>query len=588
MRSSLFVMLCILAGAGLFGSSPAQAAPRSTAPLGTTQTTTILPKKLQAQDFGVKGDGVTDDGPAVLRMLDAAARAGGTVTLQFAPRRSYFLKTGRDGYALALDGAHDLVLDGGDSLFLIDSSQRFLKLTHSRNVTVRGFKVDYVPLPFADGTVVAKDKAKGTLDVHIDADQALPPSGGPTHEADEQAFFGALWAPGPYSTQGAGGAYWMRHNLDVRNVSAASPSRVVRVESNPGASVFDEVVVGKWRFSVPVRGIAHRYGAGETCRLVNNAGITLENLEIWSAPWFAFGITDNRVRVTLRRVNVRPKPDTQRNASSWRDAFHAKNNRASLRWEECTVQGSGDDAFNIATHTSTVFQVVTPTQIKLSQNYPLGVASMEVGDTLGFYDPVKGALLGRAKITKVDPANFAGDKAPLFTLDLDAPVAGLARGTTLAWNETSGNPHNVLYRCRMDTSCRFRSPVLLDTCQVNALAWFTGDEIESPLPSNSKIVDSQFRLGQGNTSQVIVMGGMYLEGHGPTHNVLANIIFNHNRVWGGVTLNDIKGLTITDNDFADAKRMVSLSNVADVIFRGNSHGGLPVEDTGDMMGHADF
>lgn len=545
------------------------------------QTTT-----LQAPTFGAVGDGKTDDGPAILKMLDAAAKARMPVKLQFAPHKQYFIKTGRDRYAFLIDGARNLTLDGGNSLFLVDSQQRFLKIINSQNITVRGFKVDYVPLPFADGTVIAKDKAAGTLDVKIDDTQALPPAGGATGEDGEQAYFGSLWAPGTYNAVGAGGAYWMRHNFDVRNVSAPLAKRVVRVQSNPGASTFDAIEPGQWRFSVPVRGIAHRYGPGESCWLGDNTDLTLENIEVWSAPWFACGVNGNRGRVVFRHVNIRPKPGTTRTATAWRDGFHVKNNRASLLWEDCIVQGNGDDAFNISTHTSRVREVMSPTRVKISQNYPLGVAAMEPGDTLVFYSETKGKIVGRARIVKADPAHFKGAHAPLFTIDLDAPMAAIEAQTTLVWNEQSGNPDTVLRRCRMDTSSRLRSPVTLDSCEVNALTWFTGDDIEAPLPRHVKVLNSQFRLGQGNPTIVVAMGGPYLAGHGSTEPVIDDVLFEHNRIWGDFVLSDAQHVVLSDNDFMAANCPISINNTRHVLLRGNTHAGKQMTSVADLTGDA--
>lgn len=541
---------------------------------------------LQAQAFGARGDGQIDDGPAVQKMLAAAAKmqAKAPVKLQFAPGHKYLLKTGRDRYAFSIDRAKNLTLDGGNSLFLIDSEQRFLKLTNSQNITVRGFKVDYVPLPFADGTIVARDKAAGTVDVKIDEGMALPPEGGATGQDGEQSYFGSLWQPGAYSNQGEGGAYWMRHNFDVRNVSHVSApmgSRVVRVQSNPGSGIIDAIEAGKWRFSVPVRGIAHRFGPGESFQLSGNRDLRLENIELWSAPWFAFGLIDNRGLVSFRRVHVRPRPGTTRTGSAWRDAFHVKNNRASLLWEGCIVQGSGDDSFNISMHTSRLREVVSPTQIRISQNYPLGVASMEPGDALVFYSETRGKIVGRARIVRADPPHNRQERAPLFTIDLDARLSGVETASTLVWNETSGNPNTILRGCRMDTSIRFRSSVTVENCQVNALSWFTGDDIETPIPSDIEVRNCQLRLGQGNPSIVMLMNAP-----GAREPVIENVLFDRNRVWGDFILNDASNVVLTGNEFGAANRPLTFNNVQAVFLRGNTHAGKAVASVADLAGEA--
>ena len=318
----------------------------------TQKSVTIL----RARDFDAVGDGKTDDGGAVQKMLDAAAKTSGAVRLQFEAKKTYFLATGRERYAFLLDGARDLTIDGGGSIFLIDAQHRFLKLTNSQRIVVKNLKVDYAPLPFADGTIIAKDKSAGTLDVRINADMALPPLGGATHEDGEQVYFGVLWHDGVYAKNGA--PYVASEFFRIDEVRVAFPGslqkRIVRVVgSEQNAAIFDLIKVGSWRISVPVRGIAHRFGPGASCEIGGNRDVTFQGVEIWSAPWFAFNVHDNEGEVTFLRTHVRPKPGTTRLTSSWRDGFHVKNNRAHLLWDGCILQGMNDDAFNIATHTWT-------------------------------------------------------------------------------------------------------------------------------------------------------------------------------------------------------------------------------------------
>ncbi len=572
MRSGSWLVVGVLLLAAL-GGGPAGAVPAQ-------------PIVLRAEVFGARGDGRTDDGPAVLRMLDAAAGAKGPVRVQFSGGGRYYLKSGRGRYAFPLEGFRDLTLDGGGSLFLIDSEQRFLTLTHSRNVSVRNLKVDTVPLPFAEGTVTALDRASGALDIRLDPGVTPPPPGGPTHADGEQAFFGSLWSPGPYGKQGTGGAYWVRHNFEVREIRHTADSRVVRVLSTPGDPIFSAIRPGEWRFSIPVPGIAHRYGPGESCRIAECSDITFENVELWSAPWFAFGISGNRGRVTMRRVAVLPKPGSGRIASSWRDAFHVKNNRAKLLFEECVVQGSGDDAFNIASHTSTVGSVGSGGQISLSQNFPLGIAAMEAGDTLRFYSPSRGVMLGRARIAHVVASGGGPNSAPLFTVELAAPIAGIEAGKALVWNEESSNPDTTLRGCRMDTSCRFRSPVTLEACQFNALAWFTGDEIEGPVPYRVAVRRCQFRLGQGNPDLVFVLDAPAALPGAVRDPAIDGVELTKNRFWGDCLLADAADVTLTANAFEDARRSISLRDVRRVSLRGNTRAGRPIQGAGDLRGLA--
>ena len=50
----------------------------------------------------------------------------------------------------------------------------------------------------------------------------------------------------------------------------------------------------------------------------------------------------NEGTVTLRRVQVRPRPGSARITSSWRDGLHVKGNRAALLFEDCVLEGMNE------------------------------------------------------------------------------------------------------------------------------------------------------------------------------------------------------------------------------------------------------
>lgn len=523
-----------------------------------------------AAKFGVVGDGIHDDGPAVLSMLDVAMKTGKPAVIQFASGKNHHIKTGRDRYALPIDGALDLTIDGGGSLFTIDSSIRFLRLLNSKHVIVRNLQIDYSPLPFADGVIVAKDATAGTIDVKVDETFQLPPPGGPTKEDGEQAFFAVLWHPGAYS--GPTDPYFTRDHFFIQEIRGTGTDRVVRLISSDKniARLIHSIELNKWRCSIPVRGIAHCFGPGPNILIERCGDVAFGNVEVWSAPWFAFTVIDNDGSLVFRNTNIRPKPGTGRMTSSWRDGFHIKNNAASLLWDGCTLQGMNDDAFNISCHTSTVRKVLAPARIEISQNFPLGIARMRPGDTLRFHHTGRGVDPGSARIVTADYAK------PVFTLELDREIPGLEAGKTLVWNETTANPKSVIRNCRVDVSSRFRSGVTIENSDFRAFCWFTGDEIETPLPSKVIVRDSSFRTGQGNPTLAISVGGPQFDGHGPTEPVMRDYRFERNRIAGDFNLADVSGAVLGENTFTDPKRAIRFHNVADVRLRRNTRDGKPV------------
>ena len=135
------------------------------------------PGALNAKDFGAKGDGATDDAPALNRAIaDAAKRGPGTVL--FLPAGTYCIgqrtitspENKRGGFHLGIAHADGLTVEGeaGTLLLCRDLTRTLFSVEHSRNVTIRGLAVDADPLPFTQGTVIACDPAGGTIELQID------------------------------------------------------------------------------------------------------------------------------------------------------------------------------------------------------------------------------------------------------------------------------------------------------------------------------------------------------------------------------------------------------------------------------------
>ena len=53
----------------------------------------VQPELLDATAFGLRGDGETDDGPAIARLLEAAEATSGPVLLRFPVKKTIRVKT---------------------------------------------------------------------------------------------------------------------------------------------------------------------------------------------------------------------------------------------------------------------------------------------------------------------------------------------------------------------------------------------------------------------------------------------------------------------------------------------------------------
>ncbi|NSW56325.1 MAG: hypothetical protein HPY44_09935 [Armatimonadetes bacterium] len=528
------------------------------------------PTVLSAAGFGAVGDGVTDDGPALGRMMARASEIAGPVQLQFEPARVYLIRTSPQRYVFPFGAASDLTLDGRGSTFLLDSYLRFMDLTESRNVTVKHLQVDYSPLPFADGTVVEVDTAARCLLVRVEEGMRVHP-GGPTKEDGEQAFFSMLWHDGPYGPVSR--HYW------TERIEATEEPGLFRVYATREFGAFSDIEPERWRISLPVPGVAHRFGPGPCFRISGNDTVTFEDVELWSAPWFGFEVTRNRGKITFRRVNIRPKPETRRLMSLWRDGFHVKGNSGSLLWEDCILGGMNDDALNISTHSSSVQRVIAPDEVEVRQKFPLLPIPWHVGSTLVAADEAARRLLGSARVTEAVPGPEPGPiqgmpAAPAWRIRLDAPIQGLQPGT-MVWDPGQCNPDTTLRRCRIEMSCRLQSPVTLENCDVTALLWFYSEHVEGAFPSGVRVRDCSLRRGRGNpTLALVISGGPGSDAAEPEAGspprAIHDVLIEGNTIQGSVQIEGVQGLRLLANRFREPGAQVRLSGNHALEVRGNT------------------
>ncbi len=527
------------------------------------------PQVLEATDFGLVADGATDDGPAIQRLLNAAGAAQGPVTLRFPEGRTVYVKTLPARYLFPWKGVSDRTLDGGGCTFLLDPWLRFMDLSESRNITVRNIKVDFSPLPFADGVVTAVNRADGYLDVRLADYVKEAPTGGPTGEDGEQAFFAMLWHDGPYTP--------VSRHCWTKRMEPRGDGRTVRLFPAENFRAYGLIVPGAWWISLPVPGIAHRYGPGPCFRIMDNDTVTFEDVELWSAPWFAFGVSRNRGDITFRRVCIRPKPGTDRRMSVWRDGFHVKGNRGGLLWEDCIFAGMNDDAFNISTHSSVVREIIDPAHIEVRQKFPLLPIPWEEGATLVAVDEAARRILGTAKVLHVEtgpsPPPIQGKPAaPRATLTLDRPIAGLAKDT-MVWDPAQCNPDTTLRRCRIDMSCRMQSPIRIEECEVNGLLWFYSEQVEGGFPHHVVIRDSILRRGRGNPVNTVVFSGAPdgdAADAGARPRAIHQVTIENNEIWGGLAVHGVEGLTLTGNRFLEENAPAVVAGCYDTDIRDNT------------------
>lgn len=540
--------------------------------MGAGTATADQARVLRAQEYGAVGDGQTDDGPAIQRMVADALAHSGPVEMRFAPDRVYYSDRGADRYLFRLEGAHGVSIDGGGSVFLLSPNLRFLDAERCVDLGVRNLKVDFEPLPFIDAGVAAVDADARWVEVRLPRGLPAERQPGPaTGQDGEQLFFGIVWNRGDY------GVDTSMHYVVGEVTPPARGQSTWRIGLADGHGVdFSQIKPGRSRISLPIPGVAHRYGPGHCVRIQTSSDVVFEDVEVWSAPWFAFGVFENLGPVSFYRTHVRRKPGSQRLTSAWRDAFHAKQNRGPLLWDGSVLTGMNDDAFNIAYHTAIFVEPETPRRFGVRQDFPLQIASLHPGDELVLFHPPTGELSQALRVVEVE-----GETQTMFRngqpvsptvmveVDADAPAWAVA-GETRLWNRTASNPDTTIRNVYAEQSCRMRSPMTIEDSVFRSLVWFHAEQVETPIPHDLVIRRNEFTRGRGNPTSAVVFNA-YIAPHQPdgTRPMSRNIVFEDNTVRGGMVVRNVESMTLRNNRFAEEGAELSFRNVTDVVLEHN-------------------
>lgn len=317
------------------------------------------------KDFGAVGDGKTDDGPAILRAMEAATRKpDGLLIFE---KKTYFLGPKRDRWPyFVITNADNLTIDGCGAELLITAKNTFFEITESSGVQLTNITLDYsTPLLF-QGRVVSVDSDSGdfAFDVRIEDGYPAPPSdvsrvgeGGGQH--------GLVLMPEFYrSRTECGGHFFAEKITDLGSGTYRFHPKAKYLKAMKHIQSGDRITYGGLLSELPAEDQdTKRLRTGRYCAvsISGSSDVLLEDVNLYGAWTMGIAVAENEGALVFRRVNIKRRPGSTRLLAIPSSPMDIRSNRVGPVIENCEFESGGDDLIGlINTAEATVVKLTAP------------------------------------------------------------------------------------------------------------------------------------------------------------------------------------------------------------------------------------
>ena len=470
----------------------------SSRPAGTTTSgldssprpsyTTQMPKNaviFRVEDYGAKGDGKTDDGPAVSRTVEAAMnstaadkvvlfQSGRTYRLASAPKENSFNRV------FSLIGGKNIHILGENTRLLMKAPSRVAYFKQCQNIEFSGFIIDYSPKPFVLGRVTAIGPGNRYIDFQT---------------SEDLGFTGTVNPPAPYYAFRNRREERLHYFISSMENRGSGRYRLYMTDADRVA----KAVVGE-EFILPV--YQHSHSIGSLFSISETTNFDMKNVYIEAVPEFAFDIRSNAGYTRFTNVRLEPTPGSPIHLVSWRDGFHVKDNVSKPVWDNCYIGPLGDDAFNLSavicnvqSYDETTGKVVMkPAEAEPYRN------GLKAGDELAAYNMSTGEDFGVAKIAEVYPSGTS------VQIRLDRKMPGLKPGCQIAFYTM--NKDFVIKNSYMEGTLRVRCPGTFENCRLNVFWVRVENEtyVEGPVPKDILFKNCTFTTPYAADKEIFHVG----------------------------------------------------------------------------------
>ena len=512
--------------------------------------------------YGVKGNGKTDDLPALTRLFLKASQQKRPAKVVFAPGKVYRIgQHTEDLYGRVLiNRANNLVVEGNGCTLLIHPSSRAFAVYRSKNIVIRNFKIDYSPLPYTQGRVSKVDADNYYLEFKIDSGYPSPVTGDETYKNGGK-IVDCITANGK-TRKFFQGHSWVKEVEDLGNGTFGVKYDLRKQEQlKPGDFFCMKLPYAESRLiqNNETKDAAEKgefiYTNTANIAAQQCDGLILENITSYAAPLMTF-VLKGCSRHILRNCSIISKDN--RIVAGCSDGMHLKGNEHQPRIENCHIERTMDDAIHIKMSGDAIKEVFAQNKFKIEHKDILwDNTNLGKGKKVMVFNPETSKQLAECTITDYEPLNY---REGIVTLDKKVAEADTKTCLYLQSDEEA-----VITGCTLGTQLQrgilTHQPTKVTNCTIedNGLAFelaLLSGGIEGPPTQKLTIENCIF--------QNLVWGGISVDC--PSHNynqkgtpqlIVKNCTFDLQHKVPIVSATNSNGVSFTGNKIITKKANVA-------------------------------
>lgn len=378
MKRSVAICIFLLAAfydiAAQVGPVPSFFRTQRNAPLLELQTT----QTIRVSDYGANANDGVDDIAGITAAINAAVALGtaqNPVRLLF-DTGTYDLKPTNGTHSLRMIDAEGILWDGQNAEFLIHNPAiGFLSLVRCSSTIIKDFTVDYTTLPFTQGVVTNVNVNNGFFDFKLDENFPLPTTSDFMNAPQRWGMF-----KNPKGGIKEGTSNLIPHNRFFESIG----TRTYRY-GNQSSRNLQNVKVGDYFVHIG------RYNGRTIISNERGKDLTYMNVTAYTSPAGGFNARDSE---EWNIVNCHIKLKEGRVHTTNADAMHVNGGKIGPWVENSSFEGFADDFMNIKYTRRGIKEIHSTTELTVQ-------FEVEVGETMEFFNPREGELIGTARVTNV-------------------------------------------------------------------------------------------------------------------------------------------------------------------------------------------